>query len=414
MELKNNASIKFYDTSALLNGNYPTEKDWVSATVLRELENIKIAGDRKNDETKKAARKVARFLLNNPPRVHVLSEKQWKKVKSKYSFTDTGDNHIIAELLELKYSYPEIELQTSDVCLYLLAQQFGINSHFAAINEDKGGLYTGYIDMEFSEADLDKIYSDTTYNPCNLLCNQYLIMRLDNEIVDVKRWNGTELLPIDCKDINNKFMDVVRPRDVYQKMAMDLLERDEVPVKLIHGVAGSGKDYLSTAVALDKVFRREINKIYFIRNLIDLKDAPQVGYLAGSLEEKISWGLGPIYDILGGEEGFRWVEEQGVIEQLNYGFLSGRSLGPRAILYTTEQQNTTESMVQSLISRAGEESQLFLNADMKQIDKNSFKERNGVVSLQQNLKGHHLFGAVYLPTTQRSEVAELAGLLSSN
>ena len=71
-------------------------------------------------------------------------------------------------------------------------------------------------------------------------------------------------------------------------------------------------------------------------------------------------------------------------------------------------------MVQSLISRAGEESQLFLNADMKQIDKNSFKERNGVVSLQQNLKGHHLFGAVYLPTTQRSEVAELAGLLSSN
>ena len=108
MELKNNASIKFYDTSALLNGNYPTEKDWVSATVLRELENIKIAGDRKNDETKKAARKVARFLLNNPPRVHVLSEKQWKKVKSKYSFTDTGDNHIIAELLELKYSYPDI------------------------------------------------------------------------------------------------------------------------------------------------------------------------------------------------------------------------------------------------------------------------------------------------------------------
>lgn len=406
--------VRFYDTSALLNGNYPTENDWVSATVLRELENIKTSGDRKNEEIKKAARKVARYLLINPPHVHVLSEKQWMKLKSKYSFSDTGDNHILAELLELKHIYPQIELQTSDICLYLLAQQFNINAHFAAINENKGGLYTGYLDLDFTEDELSKIYQNPECNPCNLLCNQYLIIRLQNEVIDLRRWDGEQLAPLDCKDINNKFMEIVKPRDIYQKMAMDLLERNDVPVKLLQGVAGSGKDYISIAVALDKVFRHKQEKIFFIRNLIDLQDAPPIGFLQGSLEEKISWGLGPLYDILGGEDGYQWIQNQGAIEQLNLGFIRGRSLGPNAIIYASELQNTTESIMQSLISRTGEGSELFLNADLKQIDKNVFKERNGVVSLQQNLKGHKLFGAVYLPNTQRSEVAELAGLLSSN
>ena len=407
-----NTPIKFYDTSALLNGNYPSENDWISATVLRELENIKTAGERKDEEIKKSARKVARFLLNHPPKIHILSERQWRKTKTRFSLTDTGDNRIIAELLELQSSFKNIELQTSDVCLHLLAEQFGIHSHFANANEDKGGLYLGYKDEELSEDILNKIYKDTTYNPCGLLTNQYLILRLQNDIIDIKRWNGQELVSIQCQDINNKFMDTVCPRDIYQKMAMDLLERSDVPVKLIQGVAGSGKDYISMAVALDKVFRHIHDKIFFVRNLIDLKDAPQIGYLAGSLEEKISWGLGPLCDILGGEEGLQWVEEQGAIEQLNLGFIRGRNL--KGILYSTELQNTTESAVQSLLSRAAEGTELFLNADMKQIDKNVFKERNGVVSLQQNLKGNELFGTVYLPNTHRSAVAELAGLLTSN
>lgn len=411
---KNKNYTRFYDTSALLNGNYPEEHDWISSTVLRELENIKTSGERKGEEVKKSARKVARFLLNNTPNIFSITDKEWKKIKLKFSFTDAGDNRILAELIALKSEYPNLELQTSDICLHLLAKKFDIKSHFCAANEEKGGLYTGYIEEEFTDEELNNIYANETYNPRNLLTNQYLVLysASNKSVVDIRRWDGLKLAPIQCKDVNNKYMDKVQPKDIYQKMALDLLERNDVPVKLLQGAAGTGKDYLSTAVALDKVFRHQHEKIYFIRNLIDLKDAPQVGYLAGDLSEKISWGLGPLMDILGGEEGLNWIEEQGAIEQLNLGFIRGRSL--QGIIYCTELQNTTESAVQSIISRAAEGTELFLNSDLKQIDKKIFQEQNGVVSLQQNLKGHHLFGTIYLPNTHRSEVAELAGLLTSN
>lgn len=405
----------FYDTSSILNGNYPEENDYISSTVLRELENIKTSGDKKSEDVKHAARKAARYFLENGTKFTVshLSEKQWKKISRKYSFLDTPDNKIIAELLSLKEEGAEPIFCTNDVCLYLLANQFNIKTHYTAANEKKGGIYYGYREYEVNDRMLESIYSNSSINCYQLGVNEYAILKQGKEIIDVIRWDGKTTSTLNYKDIKNQFMGLVQPKDIYQKIGFDLLQNRSVPVKLIQGRPGSGKDFVMTAHALDLVLSRKKQKIVFIRNLIDLKDAPQIGYLQGSLEEKIGWGTDCIKDIVGGEDGYNWLLEQNAIEQINLGFIRGRSLGPDYIIYVTEAQNLTESAMQSIISRAAEGTEVWINADLKQIDKKIFQTNNGVVSLQQNLAGSPLFGAVYFPNSHRSKVAELSGLLTS-
>ena len=77
-----------------------------------------------------------------------------------------------------------------------------------------------------------------------------------------------------------------------------------------------------------------MDKIIFIRNLVPFKDAPEIGFLSGDLQEKIAWGLGPLASILG-EEGLASFQEQGIIEAMNLGFIRGCSWN-KTIIYVSE------------------------------------------------------------------------------
>jgi len=117
-------------------------------------------------------------------------------------------------------------------------------------------------------------------------------------------------------------------------MAFDLLQNPNIPVKLLTGVPGSGKDYLMFLHAWDLIQKGKKDKIIYIRNLVPFKDAPEIGFLEGSLQKKIEWGLGPIVSILG-EEGLQMAEQCGQIEAVNLGFIRGCSWD-NAILYVSE------------------------------------------------------------------------------
>lgn len=162
--------------------------------------------------------------------------------------------------------------------------------------------------------------------------------------------------------------------------------------------------------AIDLIMKGKKNKIIFVRNLIDLKDTPQIGYLPGESFEKIGWGLDPIKDLLGGQEGLDMFTEEGQIEAANLGFCRGRSWSD-AIVYVTEGQNMTTSQIKLLISRLGEGSELWINGDYHQTDKSVFDRDNGIKMLQQRLGGNPMFGCVDLIKTERSKQAELATLL---
>jgi PhoH-like ATPase len=98
------------------------------------------------------------------------------------------------------------------------------------------------------------------------------------------------------------------------------------------------------------------------------------------------------------------------VELVHAGFLRGRDLRD-SIIYCTEAQNMSDSLVKLILSRVSENSIAFFNGDIKQTDDKRFKKNNGLELLINRLQGNPLFGYVKLEKCERSEVAKLVSLL---
>lgn len=170
------------------------------------------------------------------------------------------------------------------------------------------------------------------------------------------------------------------------------------------------KDFLMLYHSLQLLEKGKFQKIVFIRPNHTVANVPDIGYLKGDVWEKLSWTLGPFYDKCGGEEGVKDMVARGQLELVPLPFIRGRSFD-NSIIYVTEAQNTSVEIMKLLLSRVGEGSEIWLTADTHQTDKKIFDQDNGINRLVERLKGNPLFGYVYLPTTERGDVAELATLL---
>ena len=102
--------------------------------------------------------------------------------------------------------------------------------------------------------------------------------------------------------------------------------------------------------------------------------------------------------------------EQDKLELVPLLFIRGRSFD-NSIVYVTEGQNITTEIAKLIISRIGDNSELWLNCDTHQVDKQIYEKDNGVNKMVDRLAGNSLFAYIYLPKTERSQVAELATLL---
>lgn len=91
-------------------------------------------------------------------------------------------------------------------------------------------------------------------------------------------------------------------------------------------------------------------------------------------------------------------------------FIRGRSFR-NSLIYVTEGQNTTAEVIKLIISRAGEGSEIWINGDNHQTDRRVYDSENGLSLLIDRLAGNRLFGYVYLPKSERGEVASLCELL---
>lgn len=275
-------------------------------------------------------------------------------------------------------------------------------------NNDSNDInYCGWGKYYPTEEEMIALYSNPKMNILNCKINEYAEIYEGTSLKDILRWDGNSYKPLKYQEIKNRFLDeTIRPKNLEQKMAFDLLQNNDIPVKLIPGAVGAGKDFLMLTHALDLVQRGTMNKIIFIRNLVPFKDAPEIGYLAGSLQDKIEWGMGPLASILG-EEGLATMQEQGMIEAVNLGFIRGMQWD-KTIIYVSEGQNITGGGYKLLVSRCGEGSQLWINGDILQTDAKKFEENNGINRLIKSLSGEPLFGMVKLIKTERSATANLA------
>ena len=405
--------LYFADTSALLNEcSKDYEKIWISPLVISELENIKTSSS-KDEHTKYLARQLVRDILFNI-KYESFNPSQRKIdsfIKHHPTLSDINDHRILAAAHLLQEQTGEnITFLTSDGSLYLLAWGIGIETIYYQPKEEKKEEYCGWNKFTPNEEQLISLYTDPTINILNAHINEYCEIFESDELKDVLRWTGEKYTSLEYNNFKNNFLNKkIQPYNLEQKMAFDLLQNSDIAVKILIGPPGTGKDYLMLLHALDLIQKGIMDKIIFVRNLVPFKDAPEIGFLAGDLQQKISWGLGPISSILG-EEGLAEYEEQGLIEAVNLGFIRGCSWD-KTIIYVSEGQNITGGGYKLLVSRCGQGSQLWVNGDILQTDEKEFEKNNGLFRLCNSLKNNKLAGMVKLLKTERSEVADLAKII---
>ena len=200
----------------------------------------------------------------------------------------------------------------------------------------------------------------------------------------------------------------IKPMNSEQEVALGLLKDNTIPLKIISGVAGSGKTLLSCAHALEQLDNGKTSKIVLAKSLTPV--GREVGYLKGSLEDKIRPFMGAFYDnfIVCGVP-FYTIDDMAGKDQLEVvaiTFLQGRSIR-NATIIVDEAQNLDIKILKQIITRVGEGSELILLGDPTQNFEKSVHE-NTLQTLIELGRNSSLVGHVSLRKSLRSELAEWA------
>jgi phosphate starvation-inducible protein PhoH and related proteins len=142
----------------------------------------------------------------------------------------------------------------------------------------------------------------------------------------------------------------------------------QVPFSFVIGKAGSGKTLLACQIALDKFFKREVDKIVITRPTVSTED---IGFLPGSLEEKMDPWIVPIRSnmrkVYNKVEALNRMEQNEDIELLSLAHFRGRTFD-RAVCIVDEFQNLTKQQLLMVLGRLGKGSIMIFCGDKDQID----------------------------------------------
>lgn len=401
---------QFLDTSAVLHGAL-SASSYISPITLVELENIK-TGDRP-ERIKYLARQAVRDILSSQTiYCEKVNQKKVDKLLKKYNFLSNINDHRIiceAELLGQKLR-EKINFVTSDGAQLLFVKEMPhLNPVLYKDNKNKNeDEWCGWAKYYPTEEQLNLLYSDPKMNILKCKINEFAEIYEKNELKDILFWNGKEYRPIKYKEFTSTLGEKVRPRNIEQKMYLDLLQNKEVPVKLCIARFGTGKSWLALSYALHEVQMGNFDKIVFVKNNLEVKGAGKLGILPGSeLEKQMPW-LRQIEDHIG-PQNFEEMINCGQIEPAHLSTLRGRDL-KNCIILVDEAENLLTTNIQLLLGRVAEGSEIIFCADVKQCDYNDEK-MSGIPTMIECLQDNRLFGMVKLLKTERSEVAALADLM---
>jgi phosphate starvation-inducible protein PhoH and related proteins len=175
----------------------------------------------------------------------------------------------------------------------------------------------------------------------------------------------------------------IGPKTLGQKRYVDALRRSTLTFSI--GPAGTGKTYLAVATAVKALQAREVSRIILTRPAVEAGE--KLGYLPGTLYEKIDPYLRPLYDALYEmmePEAFRRLVERGTIEIAPLGYMRGRTLNDSFIILD-EAQNTSPEQMKMFLTRLGFGSKAVVNGDITQIDLPQ-EQRSGLVVVQEILQ----------------------------
>src|SRR6201994_3932142 len=158
----------------------------------------------------------------------------------------------------------------------------------------------------------------------------------------------------------------VQPKSMNQRRYLDAIERNDMVFGI--GPAGTGKTYLAVAMAISALMSKRVNRIILARPAVEAGE--RLGFLPGTLQEKIDPYLRPLYDalydMLEPEKVDRLLEKN-VIEIAPIAFMRGRTLNDSFVILD-EAQNTTSEQMKMFVTRMGFNSKCVITGDVTQID----------------------------------------------
>src|SRR6056297_302983 len=431
-------NIYVLDTNVLLDDpkalyDYENNEVILPLAVLEELDDQK----RKTSDIGYNARETSRILdelrlkgrlnegieLDNNSVLKIVIDKQELKLPPHLS-ASKADNRILTTAIDLQESNPEKEviMVSNDINLRLIANAFDIEAEDHKGNGIDGEkLYDGFIEIKTKGSIIDEFYST----------NELSLDKLDGDFKELYPHQMIQLSSLDerSKSALGRFdgekivpliFDKKSPMGITalnreQKYAIELLLNDDIKVVTVSGKAGTGKTLLALAAGLQKV----INDKYYDRVLIARPVIPMgkdIGFLPGSVEEKLEPWMQPILDnlnlIIHSNKGSylsidQLIENNSIqIEALTY--IRGRSI-PNQYIIIDEAQNLSKHEVKTILTRAGKDSKIVLTGDPFQIDNPYLnKVNNGLSQVANHFYKEQITGHIMLQKGERSEIAKIA------
>jgi phosphate starvation-inducible protein PhoH and related proteins len=158
----------------------------------------------------------------------------------------------------------------------------------------------------------------------------------------------------------------VSPKTLNQKLYLEAIEKHDMVFGI--GPAGTGKTYLAVSMAVRALLEKKISRIVLTRPAVEAGE--RLGFLPGTLQEKIDPYLKPLYDALYDMLDVERVDrhiERGVIEIAPIAFMRGRTLNDSFVILD-EAQNTTSEQMKMFLTRIGYSSKAVITGDITQID----------------------------------------------
>ncbi len=441
-------NVLIHDPTALL--NFEEHHVMIPMTVLEELDKLKSGKKAQAADCRQAIREIDKILGRASPKnieggVPIRRESS-NRDHGKLSILMTtppdnvsllpnhlNDNKIINDLCLLKHDNPNhrVILITKDINMRLKARGCGIESddyHSDQLVTDIELLNKGYIEYQGNFWDqVQKVETEQQMGRTvhripledfhsEVFANQFIIDELGfiGRVVDVDD-DEVRLLHIDTHRFMEEEAWGLKPRDVYQGMALNLLMDPDVHLVNLTGSAGSGKTILALAAAIEMtVATNQYRRIIATRSTQGLDE--DIGFLPGTEAEKMEPWLGAITDNL---EALHCDDEDcsGSIDyvlnkvplhfkSLNY--IRGRSF-QHSLILIDESQNLTPHQIKTIVTRAGNGSKVICLGNLAQIDTPYLNATSsGLTYLTERFKGFTHGGNIKLQGVPRSLLAEYA------
>jgi len=424
-------NVLLHDPNSLL--NFQENKVLIPIEVLEEIDHFK----RESSELGQNARTVSRTLdalrlkgrlsegvpLSNGGQLRIV----FKPENGQDRFSGkTVDSRIIDQALAVHRAAPEIRtiLVTKDINLRIKADALGLEAQdYQTDRISITDLYTGIFELTVSPEKLAAFRANGELDlppDARYFANEYCTLadEANSKRAVLAKVDPTARKLVPIVDVREGVWGI-KPRNREQHFALDALLDDRVKLVTLMGKAGTGKTLLAMAAGLKRVVvDREYRRLIVARPTISL--GKEIGFLPGTLEEKLNPWMQPIHDALEllsdlnmGQEHRRSGDlmRSGsiVVEALSY--IRGRSIAHQFMI-VDEAQNLTPLEVKTIITRVGQGTKIIFTGDPYQID-NPYVDSssNGFNYIVSKFREQAISAHVELQKGERSELAELAANL---